>query len=74
VEKKASYEDNLQRLEEIITHLEKGEIPLEEGLAYFEEGISLLKKCQKQLDFTAEKIQVLKKDDLVEIAEEKEAE
>ena len=36
--KKLSFEDSMKRLEEIVLHLEKGDIPLQESIAYFEEG------------------------------------
>ena len=72
-----SYEVSIKRLEEIIAHLEKGEITLEEGLASFEEGVALIKKCQSHLDRAAQRVQVLKKGelaDLLDLEEEKGAE
>lgn len=66
-----SYEVNLKRLEEIIAHLEKGERTLEEGLAGFEEGITLVKKCQSQLERASQKVQVLQKGELVDLEEKK---
>lgn len=59
---KATYEDNIKRLEEIVRCLEQGDISLEEGLSYFEEGIGLVRICQQQLDRVAHKIQVLTQD------------
>lgn len=57
-----SYEENILKLEAIIQRLEKGDITLEDGLSSFEEGISLIKKCQKQLERVFQKIQVLNRD------------
>ena len=40
---KKSFEENMARLEEIVTLLERGETPLEESLVLFEEGTRLMK-------------------------------
>lgn len=55
----SSYEENIKKLEEIVRKLERGEVPLEEALSAFEEGVSLIKLCQKQLDRVAERVQIL---------------
>ena len=44
-----SYELSLERLEEIVSSLETGNLPLEESLRLFEEGTRLTKVCQKRL-------------------------
>jgi exodeoxyribonuclease VII small subunit len=43
------FEKNLQRLEEIVQKMEKGDLPLDESLKLFEEGIRLSRTCQKEL-------------------------
>lgn len=48
--KKKSFEESMQRLEEIVSQLEKGEAPLKESMALFEEGMRLAADCGKQLD------------------------
>lgn len=48
--KKKTFEESMQRLEEIVSQLEKGEAPLDESLALFEEGMRLAADCGKQLD------------------------
>jgi len=53
------FEESMQRLEQIVRQLERGELSLEESLTCFEEGIALVKRCQKQLDRASEKIQIL---------------
>jgi exodeoxyribonuclease VII small subunit len=69
--RKATYEENIKRLEEIVRRLEQGDISLEEGLTYFEEGIGLVRICQQQLDRVAQKIQVLTQDgQLKDVTEE----
>ncbi|MCI0528813.1 MAG: exodeoxyribonuclease VII small subunit, partial [Nitrospira sp.] len=43
------FEEALGRLEEIVKTLEKGELPLEESLKIFEEGVRMSKTCLKML-------------------------
>jgi len=49
-----SFEENLAELEQIVTQLEKGDVPLEEALKQFETGVQLSQSLQKTLE-TAEK-------------------
>lgn len=44
-----TYEEAVKRLEEIVRRLEDGEIPLEESLNAFQEGIALSHYCRKKL-------------------------
>ena len=48
--KKLSFEESMKRLEEIVLHLEKGDIPLQESIGLFEEGTRLLADCSAMLD------------------------
>ena len=45
-----SFESAMQRLEEIASALEAGDLPLEESLRLFEEGMELSKYCAARLD------------------------
>ena len=54
--KKLSFEQAMERLEEIVTALEKGDAPLEEALALFEEGTGLMKQCSQALDKAEQKV------------------
>ena len=49
----AGFEGSLKELEDIVTRMEKGDLPLEESLALFERGMALTRDCRQQLD-TAE--------------------
>lgn len=60
-EKKLSFEQSLTRLEEIVRHLEKGDLPLNESLALFEEGTGLISACSNMLDEAEQKVMKLKK-------------
>jgi len=53
------FEDALARLETIVTELERGELPLDESLKIFEEGIKLSKSCLKILDDAERKVEIL---------------
>ena len=48
--KKLSFEEAMKRLEEIVSHLEKGDIPLEKAVELYGEGVKLSAACRKQLD------------------------
>ena len=51
-----SFEASLARLDEIVKALERGQAPLDEALALFEEGTKLLGACGKQLDEAEQKV------------------
>jgi exodeoxyribonuclease VII small subunit len=56
------FEAALQRLEQIVQKLEKGELPLEESLVLYEEGIRLSRLCHAKLEEAEGKIETLMKD------------
>lgn len=45
-----TFEENMTRLEEIVTRLEKGDVPLSQSLSLFEEGTRLEAACRTELD------------------------
>ena len=47
--RKGTFEEALHRLEGIVEQLEKGDVPLEEALKLYEEGIRLSKSCGERL-------------------------
>lgn len=53
------FEQAIARLEAIVGELEKGELPLDESLKIFEEGIRLSKNCLKILEDAERKVEVL---------------
>lgn len=55
------FETSMQRLEEIVKMLERGDAPLDEALKLFEEGTKLVASCTKQLDQAEMKITKLVK-------------
>ena len=59
--KKLSFEQSLARLDEIVRHLEKGDLPLKESLTLFEEGTALIKNCGTMLDDAEQQVKKHKK-------------
>ena len=57
--KEVSFEDALERLEEIVDLLESGENPLEKSLELFEEGVGLVKLCNKKLENVENSVKIL---------------
>jgi exodeoxyribonuclease VII small subunit len=55
------FEDCLQRLEKIVDDLEKGNVPLEQALKLFEEGVQLSASCRKELEDAEGKVEILLK-------------
>ena len=49
-EKKISFEANMQRLEQIVRAMERGDVALDESLKLFQEGTELVRSCGKLLD------------------------
>ena len=45
-----TFEENMQRLEQIVRALERGDVPLEESLHLFREGTTLVETCGKLLE------------------------
>lgn len=59
--KKMTFEQSMERLNAIVKQLEKGEVPLSESLALFEEGTTLISSCGKMLDEAEQKVVMLRK-------------
>lgn len=60
-EQSMTFEQSIKRLDEIVSKMERGDVPLEEALALFEEGTTLVKSCTKLLDEAELKIVQLTK-------------
>ncbi|MFA4991988.1 MAG: exodeoxyribonuclease VII small subunit [Candidatus Omnitrophota bacterium] len=59
--KEQKFEDMMKKLEEIVSDLESGDMPLDESLKKYEEGMGLIKICRKRLEETKRKVEVLVK-------------
>ena len=56
------FESALARLEEIVSQLEQGDLPLEQSLRLFEEGVKLARLCAVRLEEAERKVEQLLKD------------
>ena len=66
-EKEESFETALKRLEEIVQRLEQGDLPLEDSLHLFEEGVRLTRVCSQRLDRAEKRIEILMRDELGQV-------
>jgi len=57
-----TFEHSLNDLETIVKKLEDGDLPLEESLKLFEEGVKLSRECRERLTSAERRIEVLMKD------------
>lgn len=56
------FEKSLAQLNELVEKMEQGNLSLEGSLKSFEEGVSMIRECQKALAEAEQKIQILTKD------------
>lgn len=56
-----AFEEALGRLDETVAALESGQLPLDEALAIFEEGVRLARQCQEHLDSAELRVQRLRR-------------
>ena len=70
-EKTTSFEENMKKLEEIATELEKGDLDLDTSVSKFEEGMKISEECSEMLEKAEKKITMLIKGEDGELAEEK---
>lgn len=57
----AKFEECLQKLESIVDELEKGNLPLEQALKLFEQGVELSNACRKELEEAEGRVEILLK-------------
>jgi exodeoxyribonuclease VII small subunit len=58
---KLSFEQALERIEEIVSEIEDGSVPLEESIGKYAEGTKLIDHCRTVLGKAEKKIQLLTK-------------
>lgn len=56
---KEKFEDALEKLEDIVRKMESGDMPLDEALRSFEEGIKLIRFCSSRLEETERRVEML---------------
>ncbi len=57
-----TFEASLDELEKIVSQLEDGDLPLEESLKLFEDGVKLSRDCKERLSKAERRIEILMKD------------
>lgn len=60
--KSNNFEKSLAELEKIVQQLEQGDLPLDDAMQAFEQGVQLTRSCQKQLDNAEQKVRILLED------------
>ncbi len=63
-DKPFNFEESLADLEQLIAEMESGELPLEDSLKRFEQGIGLIRGCQGALADAEQKVEILTKEGL----------
>ena len=58
-ETELSFEESARRLADIVAQLESGDLPLEQSLALFEEGVRLARSAQARLDLAEKRVEEL---------------
>lgn len=61
--KSLDFEQALVELERVVTAMEAGNMPLEESLKAFEQGVKLTRECQQALQEAEQKVELLLKTD-----------
>lgn len=56
------FEQSLQQLEQLVARLERGDLPLAESLALFEQGVGLTRACHTALADAQQRVEILLKD------------
>ncbi|MBQ8545881.1 MAG: exodeoxyribonuclease VII small subunit [Clostridia bacterium] len=57
--KEISFEEAIEKLEEIVESLENGDFPLEESLKLYEEGVRLVNICNTKINNVEKSVKIL---------------
>ena len=60
-ETRLDFEKSMARLEQVVKKLESPDLSLDEAMKLFEEGVTLSRECQKQLEEAEARIEILLK-------------
>ncbi len=69
-----SFEDRLRRLQEVVAALENGDLPLEDSVRLYKEGLTLSRSCREQLEKARNEVRILTERGLEPFDEKKLAE
>ncbi|KYD25687.1 MULTISPECIES: exodeoxyribonuclease VII small subunit [Bacillaceae] len=62
-EKELTFEEAMQKLEEIVEKLEEGNVPLEQAISFFQEGMKLSKLCHDKLQHVEKQMEYILRED-----------
>lgn len=62
-ENELTFEQAMENLEKIVDKLEEGDVPLEEAINYFQQGMVLSKQCHDKLSKVEEQMEQILQDD-----------
>jgi exodeoxyribonuclease VII small subunit len=54
-----TFEQSMAELEQLVSQLEQGDLPLDQALTHFERGIQLTRQCQQELEQAEQRVKVL---------------
>ncbi len=57
--KTPSFEERLRRLQEVVAALENGDLPLEDSVRLYKEGLTLSRSCREQLEKARNEVRIL---------------
>ncbi|GLH65012.1 MULTISPECIES: exodeoxyribonuclease VII small subunit [Bacillaceae] len=62
-EKELTFEEAMAKLEEIVEKLEEGNVPLEQAISFFQEGMKLSKLCHDKLQHVEKQMEYILRED-----------
>ncbi|BDG46577.1 MULTISPECIES: exodeoxyribonuclease VII small subunit [Parageobacillus] len=62
-EKELTFEEAMAKLEEIVEKLEEGNVPLEQAISFFQEGMKLSKFCHDKLQNVEKQMEYILRED-----------
>ncbi|WLR49734.1 exodeoxyribonuclease VII small subunit [Bacillus tianshenii] len=62
-ETEVTFEEAMEKLEQIVEKLEEGDVPLEQAIAYFQDGMNLSKVCHDKLQAVEKQMAEILQDD-----------
>ena len=65
--KELSYEQAMAQLEQVLRQLDAGDLPLEEAINYFQNGLEYIKICQTKLTAAEGKLKILRGEEFIEM-------
>ena len=69
--KTPSFEERLRRLQEVVAALENGDLPLEDSVRLYKEGLTLSRSCREQLEKARNEVRILTEQGFEPFAEKK---